>query len=85
MNTDDPLIDVAGLGKAYGRRPVVRNVTLWLARGEIVGLVGANGGGKTTTLRMLARPIRPDEGGGAVLGRDLRERNAPRGAIGYMS
>ena len=85
MNTDDPLIDVAGLGKAYGRRPVVRNVTLWLASGEIVGLVGANGGGKTTTLRMLARPIRPDEGGGAVLGRDLRERNAPRGAIGYMS
>ena len=84
MNTADPLIDVAGLGKAYGRRSVVRNVTLRLARGAIVGLVGANGGGKTTTLRMLARLIRPDEGGGAVLGHDLRERNAPRGAIGYM-
>ena len=84
MNTDGPLVYVTGLGKACGRRPLVRNVTLRLARGEIVGLVGANGGGKTATLRMLARPIRPDEGGGAVLGRDLRERNAPRGAIGYM-
>jgi len=82
MNIAEPLVDVEGLGKRYGKRYVVQGVTLKLARGEIVGLVGANGGGKTTTLRLLAGLIRADAGRGTVLGRDIRR--AHNDDIGYM-
>ncbi len=85
MSMAEPLIDVTGLGKRYGTRPVVRDVTLRLSPGEIVGLVGANGGGKTTTLRMLAGLLRPDLGSGTVLGDDIRQPGTARRArIGYM-
>ena len=81
----EPLIEVAALAKRYGKRTVVRGVSLCVAAGQIVGLVGANGGGKTTTLRMLAGLLRPDAGEGRVLGEDIaawtRQR---RGEIGYM-
>jgi ABC-type multidrug transport system ATPase subunit len=81
----EPLIDVAGLAKSCGSRTVVRDVTLRLMPGAIVGLVGANGGGKTTTLRMLAGLLRPDQGSGTVLGDDIRRPGAARRArIGYM-
>lgn len=79
------LIDVANLAKAFEERPVVEGVTLTLAPGEIVGLVGANGGGKTTTLRMIGGLLRPDAGEGVVLGEDvLRAHPQRRGRIGYM-
>ncbi|WCT74496.1 ABC transporter ATP-binding protein [Sphingomonas naphthae] len=78
----EPLIDVTGLGKSYGGLRVVQGVTLTLARGEIVGLVGANGGGKTTTLRMFAGLILADDGCGTVLGRDIRRGQGC--GIGYM-
>lgn len=81
----DPLIDVAALAKRYGARTIVRGVTLRLERGQIVGLVGANGGGKTTTLRMLAGLLRPDAGSGHVLGGDIAAQTRHRrGEIGYM-
>ncbi|MDH7971587.1 ABC transporter ATP-binding protein [Sphingomonas sp. AR_OL41] len=81
----EPLIDVAGLAKSYGSRTVVRDVTLRLMPGAIVGLVGANGGGKTTTLRMFAGLLRPDQGAGSVLGDDIRSTAAARRArVGYM-
>ena len=61
-------------------------VTLTLGAGEICGFVGANGGGKTTTLRMLAGILRPDEGCGRVLGFDLlRDAAKIRERVGYLS
>lgn len=51
-----------GLYKAYGRRPVLRNVTVEVKGGEIVGLLGPNGAGKTTTFSILVGIIRPDKG-----------------------
>lgn len=51
-----------GLGKQFKKRPVVRNVSLSVRRGEAVGLLGPNGAGKTTTLRMIAGLLRPDAG-----------------------
>ncbi|MEN0076846.1 MAG: ATP-binding cassette domain-containing protein, partial [Paracraurococcus sp.] len=42
-----------GLGKRYRKRPVVRNVSIHLRRGEAVGLLGPNGAGKTTTFYMI--------------------------------
>jgi ABC-2 type transport system ATP-binding protein len=85
MNRDDPLIALDGLGKRYAGRSVIENVTLRLWPGEIVGLVGANGGGKTTTLRMIAGLLRPDHGSGTVFGEDIcSSRRDGRARIGYM-
>jgi ABC-type uncharacterized transport system ATPase subunit len=50
------------LEKYYGKRPVVKKVSIEVNRGEIVGLLGPNGAGKTTTFYMLVGFIRPDAG-----------------------
>ncbi len=86
MNTAEPLVEVVGLAKKFGERTVVEGVTLCVRRGDMVGLVGANGGGKTTTLRMLASLLRPDAGSGQVLGHPVGDTTtARRRQIGYMS
>ena len=51
-----------GLGKTYKKRPVVRNVSISVRRGEAVGLLGPNGAGKTTTFYMIVGLIKPDTG-----------------------
>jgi ABC-2 type transport system ATP-binding protein len=78
-------IDVSGLTKSFGGREVVRDVSIRIAAGDLLGLVGANGGGKTTTLRMLAGLVRPDHGDGTVLGAAIRANRIDRHRIGYMS
>lgn len=86
MSTADPVIDVTGLSRSFGSREVVRGVSIRLERGEVVGLVGANGGGKTTTLRMLAGLLRPTSGTGTVLGAEVTQQGqAKRRQIGYMT
>ncbi|MFM9935391.1 MAG: ABC transporter ATP-binding protein [Novosphingobium sp.] len=80
-----PLVDVSGLAKAFSGREVVRDVTIRVGAGDLLGLVGANGGGKTTTLRMLAGLVRPDAGTGTVLGAAIRSGRADQRRIGYMS
>jgi ABC-type multidrug transport system ATPase subunit len=81
----DPVVDVLGLAKSYEGREVVRDVTIRLQPGDILGLVGANGGGKTTTLRMLAGLTHPDRGSGTVLGTTLGSAWIDRSKVGYMS
>jgi lipopolysaccharide export system ATP-binding protein len=56
------LIEAKGLYKAYGKRCVVKNLNIYLSKGEIVGLLGPNGAGKTTTFYMMAGLVKPDEG-----------------------
>ena len=51
-----------GLCKTYGKRPVLRDVTVEVAGGEVVGLLGPNGAGKTTTFSIIVGIIRPDRG-----------------------
>ena len=51
-----------GVGKTYRKRPVVRNVTIELRRGEVVGLLGPNGAGKTTTFYMIVGLVKPETG-----------------------
>ncbi|MFN2539393.1 MAG: ABC transporter ATP-binding protein [Mycobacteriales bacterium] len=58
----DPLLEVRGLEVAYGHVTAVRGVTLHVDRGEIVSLLGANGAGKTSTLRALSQVVRPRSG-----------------------
>jgi lipopolysaccharide export system ATP-binding protein len=76
-----------GVGKTYKKRPVVRNVSLTLRRGEAVGLLGPNGAGKTTTFYMIIGLIRPDTGAIGLDGADITllpmYRRARLG-IGYL-
>lgn len=80
------LVVVEGIAKRYARQVVLDDLTLNLRAGEVLGLIGANGGGKTTTLRILAGLLKPDHGRGEVLGFDLlRGANRIREHVGYMS
>src|ERR1700690_1613113 len=60
--SDDRVVSVRGLVKAYGNRRVVDGLDLDVAAGEIVGLIGANGAGKTTTVECIQGLRRPDAG-----------------------
>ena len=87
MTESPPLaIDVHGLRKSFGPRAVVQGLDLRVARGQICGFLGANGSGKTTTLRMLCGLLTPDAGEGTCLGLDVR-KDAPRirRRVGYMT
>lgn len=82
----ESIVDVTQLTKCYGRRMAVEKLSLALQPGEVLGLVGANGGGKTTTLRILAGILKPNEGQGRVLGFDvIRGAKEIRQRVGYMS
>jgi branched-chain amino acid transport system ATP-binding protein len=67
-----PIIRVCGLSAGYDGAPVVRDLDLEVQAGEIVGLLGANGAGKTTILRALSSIIKPLAGEVEVLGRSTR-------------
>jgi lipopolysaccharide export system ATP-binding protein len=76
-----------GLGKRYRKRPVVRGVSLSVARGEAVGLLGPNGAGKTTTFYMMTGLVAPDEGQVLLDGNDvtlLPMYRRARLGIGYL-
>src|ERR1700689_260228 len=84
--TDDLVIDVRDMHKSYGARKVVDGLTLAVRAGEICGFLGANGSGKTTTIRMLCGLVKPDGGGGTCLGLDIRRDAARiRLHVGYMT
>ena len=84
--TAAPVIDVRGLTKRYGERTVVDHLDLAVERGRIVGFLGPNGSGKTTTIRMLCGLLTPDGGEGTCLGHDLRrEAAAIKREVGYMT
>ena len=56
------VIEAEGVSKAYGDRTIIRDFSLRIQRGDRIGLVGANGTGKTTLLKLLTREIAPDSG-----------------------
>jgi ABC-2 type transport system ATP-binding protein len=75
-----------GLSKRFGALVAVERLDLSIPRGEIFGLLGANGSGKTTTIRMLTGLLDPTEGHARVAGIDVaREPEAVRRRLGYMS
>ncbi|MCW8305658.1 LPS export ABC transporter ATP-binding protein [Acidiphilium sp. PA] len=76
-----------GLGKSFRKRPVVRNVSVTLRRGEVVGLLGPNGAGKTTTFYMIVGLIQPDTGSIVLDGADISTLPMYRRArlgVGYL-
>ncbi len=81
-----PLVELSGVGVRIGSSQILRDVDLEIEAGEVVGLFGANGAGKTTALRLIATLIRPAQGSGTVLGADLSsaERYDVRRRIGMI-
>ena len=80
-------LEVVGLRKSYRRRPVIRDVSMTLARGEVVALLGPNGSGKTTCFYSIAGLVRTDGGQVKVDGRDVTTLPMYRRArlgIGYL-
>ena len=65
-------VEVSNLGRSFKGVTAAAGVTATVSAGEILALVGASGGGKSTTLRMLSGLLRPDAGEGRVLGLDVR-------------
>src|SRR5512141_1746523 len=85
-----PAVQIRGLSKSYrtghvvqGRRPALQDLDLEVRRGEILGYVGPNGSGKTTTLKLLTGLLRPDRGEARILGEPLASR-AWRYRAGYQ-
>jgi lipopolysaccharide export system ATP-binding protein len=80
-------LEVQHIGKRYAGRPVVRDVSLRLQRGEAVGLLGPNGAGKTTSFYMITGLVRPDVGQILLDNQDITKlpmyRRARMG-IGYL-
>jgi ABC-2 type transport system ATP-binding protein len=79
-------IETENLCKRFGSFSAVENVTFTVERGEVLGFLGANGAGKSTTIRMLTGILTPSSGRGTVAGYDItHEAEYVRNKIGYMS
>ena len=80
------LIQAQGLHKSFGDKQAVNDVSLMIAEGEIYGLVGSDGAGKTTTLRLLVGALQADAGEIEVGGYDVNKQvEQARSQIGYLS
>ena len=79
VDTTGPALDIRGLAKTYRTglfrkktRAALKGLDLTVERGEILGYLGPNGSGKTTTLKILMGLVFPDAGSATVLGSELR-------------
>jgi ABC-2 type transport system ATP-binding protein len=78
-------VAVDNLGKRFGRLPAIEGISFEIAPGELFGLIGPDGAGKTTLFRILTTLLLPDEGEARVLGLDvIREMWSVRARVGYM-
>jgi ABC-2 type transport system ATP-binding protein len=83
---DAPAVRTAGLRKQFGALVAVEGLDLEIGRGEVFGLLGPNGSGKTTTIRMLCGLLQPTSGQAWVAGIDVvGSSEQVRRRIGYMS
>lgn len=81
-----PVLQVIGLSKQFGEFTAVDDLNFEVSAGEVIGLLGPNGSGKTTTIRMLLGLLSPTRGTANLLGHDIRsEAETIRSKVGYMS
>jgi ABC-2 type transport system ATP-binding protein len=82
----EPALEVLGLTKLFDGFVAVDHVSFTVQRGEVIGYLGPNGSGKTTTIRMLCGLLTPTEGTARILGVDVvKDPEAIKPHIGYMS
>ncbi len=82
----DLVVDARHLARRFGDLVAVRDVSLDVRRGEIYGVLGANGAGKSTTIRMLCGLVDPSSGEARVVGYDVKkDPEAVKARIGYMT
>jgi ABC-2 type transport system ATP-binding protein len=85
-SSSDLAVWTAGLGRRFGDRWAVRDLSLELRRGEVFGLLGPNGAGKTTTIRLLAALVGPSAGRARVDGLDLgADAHGIRSRVGVLT
>lgn len=81
----NPIVETRNLTKHYGRLPALNDCTLSVARGGVFGLLGPNGSGKTTFLRLLMGFLRPTRGVATIDGRDCyRDSVAVHSGVSYL-
>ncbi len=86
MNAPSTVIEAHELTRRFGDFVAVDHISFSVEAGEVVGYLGPNGSGKTTTIRMLLGLLRPNEGEAQVLGFDIvRQSERIRAQVGYMS
>ena len=79
------IIEINNLSKSYGKTKALDNVSFNVERGELFGLIGPDGAGKTTLFRLLTTLLTPDEGSATVDRRDIvKDYLNIRSAVGYM-
>lgn len=79
------MLQAVNLWKSFGRTEAVRDVSFSVQRGEVLGLLGSNGAGKSTTVRMMAGLARPDRGTALVGGHDVgRQPILAKASLGYL-
>ena len=82
----EPIITVEGLRRRFGSFEAVRGVSFTVEKGEIFGYLGANGAGKSTTIRILCGLLAPSAGRATVAGHDVgSDPEGVRHVVGYMS
>jgi ABC-2 type transport system ATP-binding protein len=84
--SNQPAIEIRGVSKRFGRKPVLDGLTMSVPAGQTFAFLGRNGAGKTTAIRMLLGLIKPDAGQIRVLGMDPQKQSlAVRRQVGYLA
>jgi ABC-2 type transport system ATP-binding protein len=82
----DLIISTKNLTKSYGKRQIVSNLNLAVPRGSICGFLGANGAGKSTTIKLLLGLVQPTSGVGTVFGKNIvNDSVAIRERVGFLA
>jgi ABC-2 type transport system ATP-binding protein len=82
---NNPIIEITGLSKFYGKTRGIENVNLQISEGEIFGFIGPNGAGKSTTIRILLNLIFPTSGDARIMGMDvIRKTKKIKELVGYV-
>ena len=72
------MLEVSGLTKSFGGKPALRELSFSVREGEVFGLLGHNGAGKSTALGIILGMVEPDEGAARIAGVSVQKNRAPK-------